>query len=431
MDSDRAKQFYYAEGKSGRKLWTAGFVAFIFLNVFIFLGFDVLLPTLTVFLEDHGHSRDAIGRIFSFFTVAAIIMRMLAPRLVLAFKPFVLVRVGLFIAGLAVIYYFFARTAPTASVARFFHGFGFGITSTVLTALAAQTVPGNKMAQGMGFLGLGTILTLAVGPSLGIWLKDTFGYLVMFLVVCGFYFCGLLMTLRMPDIELPAPPPDKPKPKLVFLSRLALAPSIMMFMVGISIAAVTIYMALYFKEIDFNYTGHFFGFATIGILVSRLAAGQIQDRFGHRTVILPAVIFMTVAMAMIPYLTGTTHLLVTAVFWGLSTGTLFPSVQALAFNDVSPHQRTSVASSLFNAFDIGIGFGSIVLGYVCQYFETYRVAFFGGLINCLAFLFFYFFYYFVLHPPTPRDIPKPAPEPAPTEPLTNGNLLKKADKKPL
>ncbi|MDR2302279.1 MAG: MFS transporter [Deltaproteobacteria bacterium] len=423
MKENTKKDYYYVEDESGQKLWSAGFRAFIFLNVFVFLGFDVLLPTLTVYLEEHGHSRDAIGRIFSFFTVAAIIMRMLAPRLVLIIKPFTLVRIGLLISGAAVFYYYFAHTAPTASVARFFHGMGFGIASTVLTALSAQTIPANKMAQGMGFLGLGTILTLAVGPSLGIWLRDTFNYLVMFLVVSGFYVAAFLWTLRMPNIDLPAPPPDKPKPKLVFLSRFAFAPSLMMFMVGVSISAITIYLALYFKEINFNRTGHFFAMATIGILISRIWAGQIQDRFGHRMVILPAILSMTTGVFLIPYAQSTSLLLVAAIFWGLSTGTIFPSVQALAFSSVSPHQRTATASSLFNAFDVGIGFGSIILGIICEYKGTYLVAFKGALINCLAFICFYFLYYFILHPPKARPKPK--------NPIRKSQLLPGTEKKPV
>ncbi|MDR1109699.1 MAG: MFS transporter [Deltaproteobacteria bacterium] len=423
MKQDPARDYYFSEDKDGQKLWTKGFRAFIFLNVFIFLGFDVLLPTLTVYLEGHGHSRDAIGRIFSLFTVAAIIMRMLAPRLVLAIRPFVLVRLGLLLAGLAALSYFFAHSAPAASLARFLHGLGFGLTSTVLTAMAAQTVPGNKMAQGMGFLGLGTILTLAVGPSLGIWLRDGFGYLVLFLTVSGFYVGGLLWTLRMPDLALPGPPPDKPRPKLVFLSRQAFAPSAMMFMTGISISAVAIYLALFFKETGLGYSGHFFGFATIGILVSRVFAGQIQDRFGHRMVISPAIASMTAAIILIPSIRDTGLLFLAAVLWGLSTGTIFPSVQALAFNSVKPHQRTSVASSLFNAFDLGIGFGSILLGLLSEHFETYRAAFRGAMANCLVFLGFYLIYYFVLHPPSARTrpraalpqgkiLPKPGPGPA-------------------
>jgi MFS family permease len=423
MKEKQVREYYYAEDDSGQKLWTCGFRAFVFLNIFIFLGFDVLLPTLTVYLEEQGHSRDAIGRIFSFFTLAAITMRMLAPRLVLSFKPFTMVRFGFFVASLAAISYFFARSAPTASLARFMHGLGFGITSTVLTSMAAQTVPSNKMAQGMGFLGLGTILTLAIGPSLGIWLRDSFGYLILFICVASFYICGFIWTLQMPDLELPAPPLDKPKPKLVLLSRLAFAPSLMMFLTGISIAAVAIYLALYFKEIDFNHTGHYFALATIGILISRVFAGQVQDRFGHRTVITPAIISMTVAIILIPHIRSVGLLILAAVCWGLSTGTIFPSVQALAFNSVKPHQRTTVASSVFNAFDLGFGVGSVVLGYACEQFETYQVAFKVAMINCFLFLGFYIFYFFILHP-------------APHKPKTGksqpkGHILQKPDNKPV
>ncbi|MDR1677695.1 MAG: MFS transporter [Deltaproteobacteria bacterium] len=399
MTKKQESDYYFSEDDSGQKLWTSGFIAFIFLNVFIFLGFDILLPTLTVYLEDQGHSRDTIGRIFSFFTVAAIIMRMLAPRLVLMFKPFALVRLGLIIAGLASFSYYFAHSTANASVARFFHGMGFGITSTVLTAMAAQTVPGNKMAQGMGFLGLGTILTLAVGPSIGIWLRDSFGYLVLFLCVAGFYICAFFWTLRMPDLALPGPPPDSPKPKLVFLSRLAFAPSVMMFLTGISISCMTIYLALYFKEIHSNRTGLFFALATIGILISRIFAGHVQDRFGHRTVICPAIAFMTTAIIMVPQVKSLWLMVIAAICWGLSTGTIFPSVQALAFSSVKPHQRTSTASSLFNAFDVGIGIGSIALGYISEFFKTYRVAFTATMINCFVYLIFYIIYYFLIHPP--------------------------------
>ncbi|MDR1657159.1 MAG: MFS transporter [Deltaproteobacteria bacterium] len=399
---------YFFETQNGvAKLWTAGFRAFLCLNVFIFLGFDVLLPTLTLYLEGHGHSRDAIGRIFSFFMIAAIIMRMMAPRLVLLVRPFLLVRLGLLIGSLAVVGYYFGHSAPAASTARFFHGLGFGITSTILTAMAAQTIPAPKMAQGMGFLGLGTILTLALGPSLGIWLKDHLGYLPLFLTVAGIYLAGLLWTLKMPDLKLSAPPEGQKRPKLVLLSRLALAPSFLMFMIGISISSVAIYIALYFNEMGLAYSGRFFGLSTIGILIARVFAGRIQDRHGHRWVLTPAIILMTTSVLMIPRVTGPVSLFLAAVMWGLSTGSLFPSVQAMSFSSVPAHGRTEVASSVFNAFDLGMGTGSVVFGLLCEYFHTYRAAYWGNTVNLLGLLAFYLIYYFALHPEHPRTSKKP------------------------
>jgi MFS family permease len=398
MEKMKKEDYYYKTKDGVPQLWTQGFVAFVCLNIFIFLGFDVLLPTLTLYLESHGHSRDAIGRIFSFFMVSAIFMRMLAPRLVLKVKPFTLVRLGLFVCGLAVVGYYFAHSAGAASVARFFHGLGFGITSTVLTALAAQTIPGTKMAQGMGFLGLGTILTLALGPSFGIWLKDSLGYLAMFLAVGGIYLCGLLWSLKMPELATEPPPAGKSRPKLVLISRKALIPSIMLFMTGISISSVAIFLALYFNERGLPYSGLFFGLSTIGIVLSRLFAGRIHDRHGHRLVITPALICMLFSILLITRIDGPVLLFVSAVLWGLSTGALFPSIQALTFISVPLDCRTEAASSIFNAFDLGIGTGSVFFGLFAESLQTYKAAFWGNTINLFLFLGFYLVYFFILRP---------------------------------
>jgi MFS family permease len=401
-----SQEYYY--GRPNRdglpQLWTRGFVSFVVLNVFIFLGFDVLLPTLTLFLEDHGHSRDAIGRIFSFFMIAAIAMRALAPKLAAKFRPFSLVRLGLLAAALSTAGYFWAHSAPAASLARFGHGLGFGIASTLLTAMASQIIPVSKMAQGMGFLGLGTILTLALGPSLGVWLKDNLGYLPMFLAVCAFYGCALLWTFKMPDLALSEKqagdpvPTDTPSssarpPAFTLLSRMVWAQSLMMMLTGVSISSAAIYLALYFKELGLPWSGLFFGLSTIGIVVSRLFAGRIHDRWGHRLVILPALVCQLLAVTLLIRIQGPAALTASAVLWGLANGAIFPSVQALTFLSAPKDRRTEAASSLFNAFDLGMGAGSIVFGLLAEAAQSYRAVYWGAAVNCLLFMAFYVFHY--------------------------------------
>jgi MFS family permease len=367
------------------------------LNIFIFLGFDTLLPTLTLFLESHGHSRDTIGQIFSVFIISAILARSSAPRLVLYFRPLIIIRVGLFICALAVAGYYLALTAFSASLARFFHGLGFGLTSTLVTSVAAQIIPVNRMAQGLGFLGLGVILTLAVGPSVGIWLMENMGFLALFLTVGSFYALGLIWTVFLPDVRLPAPPAGR-KPKLVIISLAALAPSTLMFLLGITVSAVAVYLALYCKEIGLPYSGQFFGFSTVGIILSRIFSGPLQDRFGHRVVIAPAIGLSVAALLVITQFQSLATVLVASVMWGLATGTLFPCVQALAFTSSRPELRTAVASSLFNSLDIGFGVGSITFGLIAELADNYRAVFWGDSVNALIFLGFYLVYYLVLHP---------------------------------
>jgi MFS family permease len=378
-------------------LWTWPFKVLTILNIFIFLGFDTLLPTLTLYLESHGHSQSAIGQIFSVFIVSAILSRALAPRLVATFRPLTLIRVGLFICALAVAGYYLALTAFSASVARFAHGLGFGLTSTLVTALAAQIIPTRRMAQGLGFIGLGVILTLSIGPFIGIWLMDNMGFLTLFLTVSSFYVLGLVWTLTLPDIKLPAPA-DGSKPKPVLICFEALIPSTLMFLTGLAVSAGVVYMALYNKEIGLNYCDLFFGFSTLGIIVSRIFAGPLQDRFGHRVVLAPAIALMIASTLIITQLHSLRTVLGASFLWGLSTGTLFPCLQALAFSSTKPNLRTAVASSLFNSLDIGFGVGSIVFGLIAEMANSYRAVYWGAAINATLFLGFYLYYYLVAHP---------------------------------
>jgi MFS family permease len=378
-------------------LWTPAFKALTVLNVFIFLGFDTLLPTLTLFLESHGHSRDAIGQIFSVFIFSAILSRALAPRLIATIRPLVLIRLGLLIAALAVASYYLALTALTASICRFLHGLGVGLTSTLVTSVAAQIIPANRMAQGLGFLGLGVILTLAVGPYLGVWLMTHMGFLTLFLTTASYYVLGLVWTLFLPDVRLPRPA-DGRKPRLVIISKEALVPSTLMFLTGVAVSAGVVYLALYCNEIGLPYTGQFFGFSTIGIVVTRIFAGPLQDRFGHRVVIAPALALMLCSVLVITQFRNLTTVLVASFLWGISTGTLFPCLQALAFTSTRPEFRTAVASSMFNSLDIGFGVGSVTFGLLAEYAQSYRAVYWGAAVNAVIFLAFYLFYYLIVQP---------------------------------
>jgi MFS family permease len=371
------------------KLWSWTFLNFIFINFFIFLGFDTLLPTLTVYLESHGHSKDAIGRIFSFFAISSITMRTLAPWLVQRFRALVMIRLGLFFCALAVMGYYWAHTALSAQAARFFHGLGFGITSTLTLTLASQIIPHGRLGEGMGYLGLGTIVTLASGPFLGIWLMESYGFLALFALVSLCYLLAFLSTFRLPRLEIPRTPPGEKKQRPVFLSKAVIGPSVLMAFNGVSISSGVIYMALYCQELKLPYAGWFFGLSPIGVVVARLFAGRIFDRFGHRAVMPPAIFFMLIAHILQVNLSGFNVLLACSVLWGLSTGTLFPSIQAMAFSRLGPERRTEATSSLFNAFDIGFACGSIGLGAIAQASQTFRAVYWGAAANAVLFLLFY------------------------------------------
>ncbi len=378
------------------KLWTLPFLTFVVLNLFLFMGFDILLPILSLYLENNGSSEAEIGRIFSCFTVSAIMMRMLSVSLAARFGVLGLIRLGLLVCGGAVIAYWWVDTTPSAMIIRFLHGLGFGLASTLVTALASQIIPPARLGEGMNYLGLGTTVTLAAGPFFGLWLKDNFGYLVMFLVVAGVYLLGIVWSFNLPTMKLSRITGLRPRP--VFLSRLVLVPSLLMFLTGIAVSSTVIYMALYCQEKGLPYAAHFFVLSTGGIFISRLFSGRLYDRLGHRFVIAPAVTLMFLATLILALGLGRNALFITSILWGFGIGALFPSIQALAFAITPLNQRTEVTASIFNSLDLGFGSGSFVLGLLAERAGTYQIVYWAAAGDTLVFLTFYLVYYLRLHP---------------------------------
>ncbi|MDR2946820.1 MAG: MFS transporter [Candidatus Adiutrix sp.] len=396
------KKEYYRDGAEERgkaaPLWTLPFLSFVLLNLFIFMGFDILLPTLSLYLENQGHSEAEIGRIFSAFTVAAIITRTLAGRLACHFAAMRLVRVGLLGCAVAGLWYFWAHSVPGGMAVRFLHGASFGLASTLITSLASQIIPPARMGEGMGYLGLGTTLALALGPFFGIWLVDEWGYLFLFVTTGGFYVGAVALVSLLPKLTLASAAPGAPRPKPVLLSRKILAPSLLIFLSGVVMSSVVIFLALFCKEKNLPYVGHFFVFSTIGLFVARFTAGRIHDRLGHQFVIVPAGALMLACMFLLHQADSRDMIIAISIVYGLATGAIFPSLQALTISMVTTAGRTEAMASFFNAFDLGFGFGALALGYLANWSGSYGTVFLGGAAGAALLLLFYIGRYIIWKP---------------------------------
>ncbi|MGL4209100.1 MAG: MFS transporter, partial [Candidatus Adiutrix sp.] len=325
---------------SPSRLWTVGFFTFVMLNFFVFMGFDILLPTLSLFLQNWGASESEIGRIFSVFTISAVFFRMVTGYLSSRFKPMNMVYAGLMLCAGAALYYYWATSVSSGMLARLIHGAGFGLASTLITSLASQIIPPARMGEGLGYLGLGTTAALALGPFFGLWLVQEFGYLVLFITVALFYVLGIIGAMALPEIKLPPTAPGALKPRLVLISPKVLAPSFLMFLVGLILSSTIVFMALYCQERNLLHAGYFFVISTIGIFISRFTTGRIHDRFGHRYVLIPASLMLLTSMLLLAFTHSAWLFFCAAITYGLSTGAIFPSTQALAFSAVPNSERT-------------------------------------------------------------------------------------------
>src|SRR5699024_4977242 len=71
MNSEPHGQSAHLEGR----IWTRDFVFVCLANFFVFLGFQMTLPTLPLFLKELGGNDQLVGLIVGIFTFSALLLR--------------------------------------------------------------------------------------------------------------------------------------------------------------------------------------------------------------------------------------------------------------------------------------------------------------------------------------------------------------------
>ena len=72
------KSMPHAAPNDSGKIWSKDFILICTANFFIFLGFQMTLPTIPLFIEELGGNDRLIGLVVGIFTFAALILRPIA-----------------------------------------------------------------------------------------------------------------------------------------------------------------------------------------------------------------------------------------------------------------------------------------------------------------------------------------------------------------
>jgi predicted MFS family arabinose efflux permease len=356
------------------KLWSKPFVLLMVSNLFLFLSLEMLLPTLPVFAADKGGTDAQIGMIIGFFTYSAVLLRPFVGIWSDRFGKKTLLLIGVVICLIGTASYYAAVTIAFMLMLRVVHGVGFGIATTLYGTVVSDIIPASRRGEGMGFFGTGNALAISLGPFLGVWLMEEYGFDMLFIVGACILLVAVLSTAFVKgdtkeerlQIQAKAKMTDMPL-MLKFVEPKALLPSLLGLLVGLSLGGVISFITLFGKETGIANIGFFFLVLAISEFLIRFISGRIFDRQGRFWVLFPAAIFCIIGCIMLYFTTGTGMLLLAAVFYGAGFGAIFPALQAWVIDRVEPQRRGVATATFYNAFDIGIGTGAMVLGLVASH----------------------------------------------------------------
>lgn len=361
------------------------------INLMVAVSYHILNPTLPKYVVSLGMTTSAAGLVSTFFVITSVLIRPFSGRLMGIYKLKRLLSFGLICLLMAELGYGFSQGIPMLLCSRLLHGFAWGITTTATATIAALSLPENKLGSGIGIFGLGSCISNAIAPNLGLWLIEGDDYTRLFAVAAAMPVACLLLTqmLRLPGGLQTAPRERFTLRFRDFFSIKCVIPTVMVLMLSISVASVSNFLALYAESIQVAGIGMFFTVYAVALFFSKPMGGTAADKLGFQAVIYGCMALMLAAFLLISMAQSLAAFLVAAVLYGIGYGGLQPILQAWCYKRETADRKGVASSTFFLGLDSGTGIGAMVAGTVAQFLD-YRSMYAFMLIPIVlsAFIFF-------------------------------------------
>ena len=381
------------------KLVTSSYCFILAANFLLYFGFWLLIPVLPFYLSEvFSAGNSTIGIILSCYTVAALCIRPFSGYFLDSFarKPLYLMAYFIFMTMFAG--YIIAGSLTLFIMFRIIQGVSFGMVTVGGNTVVIDIMPSSRRGEGLGYYGLSNNIAMAVGPMSGLFLHDAgMSFTTIFCCSLGSCMAGFVCASL---VKTPYKPPVKREPISLdrFILLKGIPAGISLLLLSIPYGMTTNYVAMYAKQIGINATtGFFFTFMAIGMAISRIFSGKIVDR-GKITQVISAglylVVFSFFLLSACVYLIQWNDRACTVLFFGIALlmgigfGIMFPAFNTLFVNLAPNSQRGTATSTYLTSWDVGIGIGMLVGGYIAEISTFDKAYLFGACLTVVSAIYF-------------------------------------------
>jgi MFS family permease len=375
----------------GRSFWNRDFLLALAGYFFLYMAVSLFF-LLPVVLAKFGPPQSRIGLIMGVHSVVAIAVRPLFGRLIDVRGGRRIALFGIFLFILAVpLFHFVDDAGWLPFLLRALTGLGWGIGMTATIAMSAELAPADRLAKSMGVIGVAGLVANALGPLLAEELLRAGGAGLLYDISLIFLAASLGCVAAAREGARPA---SAGEPR--GLRALRVVPWVLAAIVGSvpvfhgAIRGAMIYfVAVFGNSIGISRVGPFFLVFSLAAIMTRFRLGDLSDRFGRKTVILPAALIIVGNLFLLAQVRGLPLLLVSGFIGGLGQGLIYPALSTYII-DLLGRENIGLAISLYNSlFDVGMGLGSPLFGWISDlagYRWMYRVAGLFLLVSTAVFM---------------------------------------------
>jgi MFS family permease len=364
-----------------------------------FLSFNLILPELASELRVRGGA-EYVGWIIPAFSISALVARPFSGWITDNLGRKVAMIGGCLFCIVAGCFYPFVSSVTGFLVVRAIHGFSTGFTPTGFTAYTADVVAESHRGRAMGWQGMFNNLGTTLGYALGALIALHWGVDIMYYASAALAATAWLLFMQLPETRVAA---NRRKFKFSIHQLFywpAWKPSVIMFLVCISLGSILTIMADFTLALGYTNKGLFLSIYIGVSLLFRLISGRISDSLGRAWSTAIGTFAQVLSMAILFYMAtavdhrDSTHCVdceipgfiwfgLSAVFYGVGQGFNAPSLFAWASDTADAEHRGRALAMLFMFLELGIIVGGLTANYFIQGNSWNYLGIFG--VNAVGF----------------------------------------------
>jgi predicted MFS family arabinose efflux permease len=353
-------------GEPEPSLFTAPFVRLALGDLAYFTAAGVAIYALPPYVTGPiGSDEAGAGLAFGAFAVTALLLRPFAGRLSDTHGRRPLLVGGALLACAAMFLTSFAETLSLIVALRLVFGVAEAAFFVASFAALADLAPPSRMGEALSYNSLGLYLGLTLGPPLGEFLVNVFGFAGAWYGAAVLLLVAAAVVLTIGETRTPREASDERAP---LIHRAALAPALGFVASIVAMGGFLAFAALHAQDVGLARTS--LPLAVYGsiVVVCRIAFAKVPDRLPPLPLGAASLLTIALGLGLAAVSAAPAGMLLGAALMGLGVTFSTPAFFSAIFATASPSQRGAAAGTASATLDVGLGGGPIILGLVAESF---------------------------------------------------------------
>lgn len=346
-----------------KDIFNKEFISIFVVAFLLYLCMNMTQPILPRYLQTLDASIIIIGFISSLFAIVALSLRPISGQVVDNENKKIILIFSSLLVMISMTGYYYSTSTLLIGFFRGMHGFAWAFGSTVCMTIAINSLPEERLNEGIGIYGLGQIIAAAIAPSLGIFIADTVSYGALFLLAAFFAFVALLISIFISIKKSYGKKNYNFKINNIIAIE-ALLPSSLTLCNQLIYGALATYIIIYGESIGIYGISFFFTIYSITIIVSRIFITNFSRCVGEKmmTIICELLIVFGVIVIFVAFDLWVFNL--AAILIGFGFSGCQPLLMAQSVQRVDELRRGVASSTNYIGTDIGMIIGSFGSGFI-------------------------------------------------------------------